>query len=696
MDNPQNNINTPTQQNLPDQSYQPNQQLPPNNAYIPPVQPVQPAAPTNTSSEFVIGINVISKIGVIFIIIGIIAFSVVAAPVLNGIVISLIIYSAGIVLGVAGEFFYRRGNKVFSRALTLGCIAEAFITTLISSIKLDTFSPIAAAFISLLIAAGGIALSFRYKSQTILSVTAVSGMIMVYAIDKTLTCGVIMMIYLLLLQTALVIVSIRNKYIFPASFALALNVLAGIQFCSRLGIDVEFGVGIMGGVGFGIGFSIGIIFIVITYIILSFSIYTAAAIVCEFRNIPIQREFSVALLISAAAFKTIFTVSLLWNNFDITTAGAAALVMAIIYIILAIISHLNSGESILTNALKVISVLLVLLANYTLLIGRYAYISAHIIGAALFVFGIVKYSKLFRNCGIAALIFAQLNFWLISLVWSSETIYYIQYSLNIVIWVGLMIFLAHWGCKGKLFTAYIITVYCTCSFYVIFLVSRLMDALNNSGVISAIERDYSKHYYAAVIFMLLAFLLARRKALGKASVIASEIVHISALLYLGIINLCLSSSYSFNTSSANNIWASIACIIACTASVFAALDLVLTFQRQNPKFSKAVGMIISGYAVITATYLLGVNEVIAFTSCIISVMYIVLATAWIVIGFLKNNPLLRRCGLALVLFSCAKLFLFDFSNIDNIGRTVMFIGFGIALLCISMIYGFFEAKMRKK
>lgn len=680
MDNPQNNTNpTNTQYQQPAQ----------NSRYIP---PNPPPAPQKSSGEFVIGINVISKIGVIFIIIGIIAFSVVAAPVLNGIAISLIIYSAGIVLGAAGEFFYRRGNKVFSRALTLGCIAEAFITTLISSLKLDTFSPVAAAFISLLIAAGGIALSFRYKSQTILSVTAVSGMIMVYAIDETLTCGVIMMVYLLLLQAALVIVSIRKKYIFPPFLALSFNVLAAVQFCSQLGIDVEFGIGIIGTTYF----SIGIIFIVIAYIILSFSIYTAAVLVCEFRKIPVKREFSAVLLISAAVFKSVFSVALIWEEFSVTSAGAVALVLAVIYIVLAVITHMYSSESVVTSILKVISVLLVLLANYTLLIGRYAYISAHIIGAALFVFGIVKCSKLFRNCGIAALIFAQLNFWLISLVWSNETIYYVQYSLNILIWVGIMLFLAHRGCKGKLFTAYIITVYCTCSFYLIFMVSQLMEALYNTGLLSRYARDYSKHYYAAVIFMLLAFLLARRKDLGKAPFITSEIVHISALLYLGIINLCLSASYTAEMGGVSNFGASIACIIACTASVFAALDLALTIQRQNPKFSKAVGMIISGYAVITATYLLGVNEVVAFTSCIISVMYIVLATAWIVIGFLKENPLLRRCGLALVLFSCAKLFLFDFSNIDNIGRTVMFIGFGIALLCISMIYGFFEAKMKKK
>lgn len=625
-----------------------------------------------------IGINIISKIGVIFIIIGIIAFSVAAAPVLNGIALSLIIYSAGLVLGGAGEFFYRRGNKAFSLALTMGCIAEAFITTLISSLKLEAFGSIAAAFISLLIGAGGILLSLRYKSRVILSVTAVCGMIMVFAVDGTLLCGVIMMLYLLIFQSALTVVSIRKSCVIPLILALFFNTIAAAYLS---GVYIN---------------EISSFCADIAYIFLSFSIYTAAVLACEFRGISIKKELSTVLLIASSVFTALFAIILFTVKFNALAAGAAVLVLGIIYIVLAVISRMNSKDSAAANVFWAVSIMLLLLANYLLLKGRYSYIAAHLFGAALFVFGVVRSKRMFRDCGIAVLITAQLNFMLISIVRSYEPIYFIQYSLNILVWVGILIFLTRRRCKGNLFTAYTITVYCDCSFYLIFVVSNLMIALNSAGLLSNIAVSFSQHYYAAVIFMLLAFLLAGRADLGKASAAASETVHISALLYLGIINLCLSFGGISKTDGAGNIGVSIACVIACAASVFAALNLALTIQRQNPKFSKAVGLIVSGYAVITATYLLSVNDIIAFTSCIISIIYILLAAAWIVIGFLKENPLLRRCGLALVLFSCVKLFLFDFSNIGDIGRTAMFIGFGIALLCISMIYGFFEAKMRKK
>ena len=60
------------------------------------------------------------------------------------------------------------------------------------------------------------------------------------------------------------------------------------------------------------------------------------------------------------------------------------------------------------------------------------------------------------------------------------------------------------------------------------------------------------------------------------------------------------------------------------------------------------------------------------------------------------DALLRRFGLALALFSSAKLFLFDFSGIDAMGRTLMFIGFGITLLCISFVYAYFEKRLKNK
>ena len=93
---------------------------------------------------------------------------------------------------------------------------------------------------------------------------------------------------------------------------------------------------------------------------------------------------------------------------------------------------------------------------------------------------------------------------------------------------------------------------------------------------------------------------------------------------------------------------------------------------------------------------LGTNGWVAFTSCLIRILYILVAVFWIALGFARNKPLTRRFGLALTLLASAKLFLFDFSEINAMGRTLMFIGFGITLLAISFVYGYFEMKAKKQ
>lgn len=135
-------------------------------------------------------------------------------------------------------------------------------------------------------------------------------------------------------------------------------------------------------------------------------------------------------------------------------------------------------------------------------------------------------------------------------------------------------------------------------------------------------------------------------------------------------------------------------IIVNVVSVLTVLDLTLQITAKAPKFAKAVGLIVSGYALASLTSVLGMNNMVAFTSWIISIIYIVMAAVWIVIGFKKLNPLLRRFGLALALLSSAKLFLFDFSEIDAMARTLLFIGFGVTLLGISFGYGIAEKKLK--
>lgn len=98
-------------------------------------QAPQPSPPRKNSApsggEMFVGINLLSKIGVIFIIIGVIAFSAASEGFIHvGIRMTMVIL-LGFIMLAAGELFYRKGSVVFANALIFGGVAELFILSLI-------------------------------------------------------------------------------------------------------------------------------------------------------------------------------------------------------------------------------------------------------------------------------------------------------------------------------------------------------------------------------------------------------------------------------------------------------------------------------------------------------------------------------------------------------------------------------------
>jgi uncharacterized membrane protein len=192
----------------------------------------------------------------------------------------------------------------------------------------------------------------------------------------------------------------------------------------------------------------------------------------------------------------------------------------------------------------------------------------------------------------------------------------------------------------------------------------------------------------SLVLMLFGFVSGKLKHMKESS------AALSITLYaIGMIAL-LCANLSTAGTDGNAVMPVILSIAVNAVSVLSALDMALRIKSLAPKFARAVGLTVSAFALYTLTVVLGANGWVSFASCIISIIYLAFAAAWIAVGFVRRNALLRRFGLALALFSSAKLFLFDFSGINPMGRTLMFIGFGITLLCISFAYGYCSKKLK--
>ncbi|MCL2838468.1 MAG: DUF2339 domain-containing protein [Oscillospiraceae bacterium] len=155
------------------------------------------------------------------------------------------------------------------------------------------------------------------------------------------------------------------------------------------------------------------------------------------------------------------------------------------------------------------------------------------------------------------------------------------------------------------------------------------------------------------------------------------IAHLIGLLWL----------FGFNSMQyQNNVWQLLAINGAAQIVAMIAInDLFNLFSakmRENPV--KIV--ILSAYFLIVTTQTMMVQGDIAFYSAVISIMYAVLALAWIVLGFALRNKVMRLAGLFLSMAAVAKLLIIDVWGASSEMRIISLVSLGVILITISLVY----------
>jgi uncharacterized membrane protein len=70
----------------------------------------------------------------------------------------------------------------------------------------------------------------------------------------------------------------------------------------------------------------------------------------------------------------------------------------------------------------------------------------------------------------------------------------------------------------------------------------------------------------------------------------------------------------------------------------------------------------------------------------LSILWGVYALLLVFLGISKSNKYLRYAAIALFAFTLLKLFFYDISGLNTIGKTIVFVSLGILLLVISFLY----------
>lgn len=644
-----------------------------------------------SNSEMFIGLNLLSKIGVIFIIIGVIAFSATSGDYLNNIVRMALVVAVGAIMLIAGEIFYRKKSVVFANALIYGGIAELFISVLIGRYGFEVFSSEIAQIAGIIAAIAGFLLSLRYKSQPLAITTVVFTVLPIFAV-QSIESVFIGAACLVVVHAFAAVIAYRNNYT-------ALSITGCVLSCFEVFIIYPFFAVITEG-----NFKISTIFMLIFLICTGF-IYLSAPLLNASRSGGAMFSSEITTAVISQSVLIFFTDLFFFFSFGRMTAIAAMAAIAVIYLVCAAGFSLKFGtRAMISNIFINLFIAAVCLSIITLVSGTANYYALHGFAAAVLITGVIIDRGMLKWWGYVLLGIAELDYIIqlfeLSILSSSHSSYEFSaekiplYIVNLAVWFGIMLFFI----IMKKTDSIVFKVYsCLALLNAGILGSNLLlDVLGTALRAAGMNRGFATlvtAFLCACLWQILGFVSGRLKYLDKAQMPTSLVFYVIGFFFLGFSNFMRLGA---NTSGVMFDGLMIAITIAANLiSVLAVLDITFQITEKAPKFERAVGLVVSLYGVLTLTTLLGTNNFVKFTSYIISILYIITAALWIFIGFKKQNALLRRFGLALSLLVSGKLFLFDFYEADAMIRTLLFIGFGITLLGIGFGYGIAEKKLKQ-
>ncbi len=659
-----------------------------------------PHVPNNVSKgELFVGMNLLSKIGVIFIIIGVIAFSAASEGYIPVAVRMGMVIAIGLIMLAGGEFFRGRGSVVFANALTYGGIAELFICTLIGRFGFEVWNGTVAQLVGLAAAAVGFLLSVRCKSQPLLIVTQVFASLPIFAAEDAALAVAAAALCLMITHSAAAIIARKNDY--------AVSIITGIVigFIHTLIIlgqftNVSFGAGEL----FPSEHNFACIFSLIFLICVTVCYAGGMLLNAAEKNGRLFGWESAALCLSLGSALLMITILLADGADSSKVGGIGDIVFAVILgVIIAGFSLRFDKRCAAASALINIVLPALALSVPMLLENAAAYVALHILAVLVMTLGLFTERKLLTGWGCALLIASEIAFFTVLAVTdirntinnttSPDRI--ISIIANLVLWfVLLVIFLIRKKHDSLGFRLYTCAALLNAGLLLCDLVRRdLFNAMIDADFLTA-ECAILVTLICACIWLALGFAAGKPKYLGNMGMGFSIGFYTIGMGYL-LVNNIFKRAVNLHNIELGPLFVIIT-IVVNLVSVLTVLDLTLQITAKAPKFAKAIGLVVSGYALMSLTSVLSTNNMVAFTSWIISIIYIITAAVWIVIGFKKLNALLRRFGLALALLSSAKLFLFDFRGIDAMGRTLLFIGFGFTLLAISFGYGIAEKKLKEQ
>lgn len=210
--------------------------------------------------------------------------------------------------------------------------------------------------------------------------------------------------------------------------------------------------------------------------------------------------------------------------------------------------------------------------------------------------------------------------------------------------------------------------------------------------------DYFGYLVFALATILVGFILS------KIDVIKDKFVEwYSIILYIIADIICLALNFDTPVlrpelldNTKVEIFAIIILVLFNVFVFFNIRDIIIHFIREQNSSLEIYPLLMGLYLVGNLTGFLIVQFRLGDENLLFSVIYMVLALAFIIYGFMQRYVMIRRFGLGLSIFATAKLFIYDLSYLETIGRIIAYFCFGFVMLGISYVYQRVSSSIEEK
>ena len=687
-----------------DSAYQHNSAIGANLRNEPLTEIEKKNATAHKSVESFIGLNILSKLGILLLLVGIILLGRFAYTHMSDVLKGVLIYALGGVLIGGGELFHKKEKNVFSTALISGGVAVLYAATATSLFAFKLFDEQMAFIVCIAVTAIAILISNQIKSWIVCAFATVGGylplvaafMISFGAAAASKTYLPAAAVYFTLLAVVVFILTNNKKWYIAQYIGYAFQIVAvgGIASCA-------WSLRNLNGYGYALGLAAG-------FAVVSYLVYLMMPASKLLRKQELDMP-DLALLGMNTVSGAISTAVTLYNCFGNgargnRAVGFAFVVFAAIYAGLSLLSGKRRSEnSVLEGALLYTSVLIFSMLIVPFLFGwKYAALAWAAEGALLAVISIKKDLRVPEYAGLGCMVISFIPYFAEQLGVDANTNYPPISIITLCIilvsfWAYVVCGLANDKARTNYFAALEIPLAVGTFAYMIY----LYNALLASPKITFYCDFTTNAVYAA--FALIAALCVRFGILkNRISIAFSDIAGIVIALYT-VVFVDAVERYKdvFNYYSDSPIKAPNAYTITNLVLLFVINICVILF------FSKVVSSIINELDISVWTYTASISVLalamitavlmrqfgVAFSSVIISGLYIAAACVLLFIGFRKKFSVVRLGGLIMILVAFAKLCFVDTRGLDSAFKIVSYFAFGGILIFISFIYQRFSKKL---